>query len=323
MFASVIIPNWNGEHLLKTCLVSLSNQSFKDFEVIIVDNGSKDNSVRLIKESFPKFKVIQLNKNTGFAYAVNRGIEEAKGELLFLLNNDTECHPDVIKNFVASAKKHPEIGFFAAKMLQFENREKLDSAGDWIDAVGHADHIGRGEKDTAEFNKEGAIFLASGGGMLIRREVLKKIGLFDEDYFAYFEDVDLCLRSQMAGFKGWYEPKAIIYHMHKATSSKNRNLLEYLQFRNMTMTIIKDFPAKLLLKNFNWLKIILVNLNTVKFLATQGHLSAAIKAEAYIIFNIGKILRKRMQVQSKKVVSEDYIIDNFREKKLKFLGFFK
>lgn len=320
VLASVIIPNWNGRHLLKKCLGSLQKQTYKNFEIILVDNGSTDGSSDYVKKYFSQVKIISLDKNYGFARAVNEGIKQARGGYLVLINNDTEVDKDCLKYLVSAAKSHPEVGFVAAKMLNFYNRKLIDSAGDYIDMVGHADNIGRGEKDREEFNKPGYVFLVTGGGGLFKREVFDKVGLFDEDYFAYFEDVDLCLRAQFQGFKGWFEPEAKIYHIHKATALKNKAFLEYLQFRNMMQTIIKDFPRRIIWKK--WFLILMVNLNTFRFLVSKGFLVEVIKAEIWILWHLPKLLYKRWQVQKSRKVPDKYIVDNFRPKKITLFGLF-
>ena len=320
MSTCVIIPNWNGEELLKICLPSLIKQNFNDFEVIIVDNGSTDGSVSYIENNFPDFKIIKNKKNLGFAAAVNQGIKNSKSRYIALINNDTELEKSCLYYLVQSAKVHSEVGFVAAKMLNFYKRDIIDSAGDYIDIVGHGNNIGLGEKDGPKFNKAEYVFLVTGGGSLFKREVFDKVGFFDEDYFAYFEDADLCFRAQLAGFKGWFEPKARIYHIHKATASKLGPFVEYLQFRNMTLTVIKDFPSSLLRNNFNWLKIILVNVNTFRYLAFQGFLWQAILAEFYILANLPKLLRRRVTIQRSREVNDQYIIENVRPKKIKFFN---
>lgn len=320
MNTSVIIPNWNGRHLLKNCLSSLRRQTLINFEVIVVDNGSVDGSVEYIKRYFPEVKVVKLDKNYGFAKAVNIGIRQSRGENIVLINNDTEVDKDCLQYLYQAAQSHPQLGFIAAKILNFYHRHIIDSAGDYIDAVGHADNIGRGQIDGLEFSKPRPVFLATGGGALFKRWVFEKVGYFDEDFFAYFEDVDLCFRAQLQGIKGWFEPKAKIYHIHKATADKIKPLTEYLQFRNMTQTVIKNFPTGLLLKDFNWLKMVLVNLNTIRYLALQGYLFEAVRAEIYILFHLPKLLWKRWQIQSSKKVPDKYIIDNIKPKKITFYG---
>ena len=318
----VIIPNWNGKHLLQTCLKSLKRQSYKNFKTIVVDNGSTDGSKDFIKKEFPEVILIELDKNYGFAKAVNTGIKNSRERYIILINNDTEVDKNCISHLVSSARKQKKVGFVTAKILQFYKRNIIDSAGDYIDTVGHANNLGFGEADGPMYKKPGYVFLVSGGGSLFKRQVFEKVGLFDEDFFAYMEDVDLCLRAQLEGFKGWFEPMAIIYHIHKATSSKDPEFLEYLQFRNMTQTIIKNFPLRLLLRNFNFFLIILVNLNTIRFLASQGLILQALKAEFYTILNLPKLLTKRWKIQSKKKVSDEYIIENIRDKKITFFGLF-
>ncbi len=317
---SVVIPNWNGKHLLKTCLTSLQKQTLKNFEIIVVDNGSVDGSVEYIKRYFPKVKLITLDKNYGFTRAVNEGIQKSLGNYIVLVNNDTESDKDYLKYLVLAAKNHSDVGFVTGKLLNFYNRELLDSAGDAVDVVGHSYNIGLREKDGPRFNKAGYAFLVTGGGSLFKKEVFKSVGLFDEDYFSYMEDIDLCLRAQFQGFKGWYEPKAVLYHIRKATSVKVGALSEYWHFRNMMQNIIKDYPAALLLKNFNWLKILLVNINTIRFLASEGYLPQALQAEWYILWNLPKLLKKRQLIQKNKKVTDEYIIENFRQKRITFFG---
>ncbi len=318
--ASVIIPNWNGKHLLEICLPSLEKQSFKDFEVLIIDNGSSDNSLRYIKENFPSFRVTVLDKNLGFAPAVNIGIRKSRCKYIILLNNDTEMDKDCIKFFVKAADEHPEAGFIAAKILNFYKRNIIDNAGDYIDGGGHPNTRGTGKRDGPQFNKPGFSFMATGGGSLFKKSAFEKVGLFDEEYFVYMEDVDFCLRAQMQGIKGWFEPKAKIYHIRMATSSKNPSLFQYLTFRNMTINIIKNFPAGLLLDDFNWLRVILVNLNTVFYLTKMGFFWSAIKAQWYIISHIGSLLKKRAEIQKKKQVPDQYFIDNVKKKPITFFG---
>ena len=320
---SIIIPNWNGKHLLKTCLTSIQKQTFKEFEIILIDNGSVDGSVNYVNRFFSKVKIISLNKNYGFARAVNLGIKAAKGNFVVLINNDTEVEKDCLKYLVETARIHPEVGFVATKMLNFYKRNEIDSAGDYIDIVGHANNIGLGEEDGPKFNEAGFVFLITGGGGLFKRIVFEKVGFFDEDYFAYMEDVDLCLRSQFQGFKGWYEPRAIIYHIHKATSSKNLAFLEYLQFRNMTQTIIKDFPTSILLKKWRWLKIILVHFNTIFYQLKNGFWWAPFLADLWILFHLPHLLKERKRIQSSRKVSDEYIESFLKEKKITFWGLFK
>ncbi len=315
---SVIIPNWNGEKLLKKCLNAIDKQDFKDFEVIVVDNGSIDNSLNIIKKSFPGVILINLDRNTGFANAVNEGIRHSSARYIVMLNNDTEVDKYFLKYLIHSIENHKDVGMVAGKMLNFYNRSLIDSAGDFMDIVGHANGIGYGEKDSSYFSKGKYIFLVSGGGSLFKRELFDRVGLLDKDYFAYFEDVDLCIRAQLMGYKAWYEPRSIVYHIHKATSNRNKAYTEFLQFRNMTMTIIKDFPTSLILKDWRWLKIILVHLNTIFYQLKSGYFWAPFLADLWIIFHLPYLLKERARIQSTKVVSDEYIDSFLVNKKITF-----
>ncbi len=317
---SVVIPNWNGESLLSVCLQSLKEQSWQDFQLIVVDNGSSDDSVQVIKKIFPKADIIQLEKNIGFAPAVNLGIEKAQSEYIFLLNNDTQVDNHCLQQIVKTADQKKDYALFAVKMINFYDHQKIDSAGAYITSVGHANGFGWQQSDGDQYNQAGAVMLVSGGGALIRKEVFTKIGLFDDRYFAYFEDVDLCLRAILAGYQSWYEPKAVVYHVHKATSQKNKPLTEYLQFRNMTMTLIKDFPTTFLLKDLNWLKIILVNLHTVWFLAANGYLKQALQAEWYVLSHLVPLLKDRWQIQHASQINKQRLIAQIVPKKIKLFG---
>lgn len=305
---SVIIPTFNGHKLLKICLPSLTKQTFKNFEVIIVDNGSDDGSQDYIRRFFPETHVIQLNKNLGFAKAVNYGIKKSKGKYLMLLNNDTEVDERCIEYLVKAANEHPEVGFISAKILNFYKRNIIDNAGDYLDSVGHLLTRGLGERDGSKFKVGCYIFLATGSGCLIKKEVFRKIGLFDEDFFFYMEDADFFFRAQLASFKGWFEPKAKIYHMRMATSSQVLPNKGSQVFKNMTEMIIKDFPKALLLHKLNWLKIAVVHLHTIIFLIFKGEFLDTLKAEVYLLSNFKKILKKRRMVQAAKLVPDSYIL---------------
>lgn len=317
---SVIIPNWNGKHLLKACLRSLREQSYKDFEVLVVDNGSTDHSSQYIKKNFPEVKVVELRGNGGFAHGANMGIKICTGNYMVLVNNDTKLDRNCLEFLAKAADAHPEVGMVAAKMLNLYNPKIIDSAGSYIDSVGHVNNIGLGEKDGTKFKKSGYVFLVTGGGGLFKREVFEKIGFLDEAYFAYYEDVDLCFRAQLAGFKGWYEPNAVIYHIHKASFSKNPQLLEYLHFRNMTQTIIKDFPLSLIFKKWRWLKIILVHINTIFYQIRNGFFWPPILADLWILIHLPQLLFKRWKIQMDKKVSNEYIESFLKEKKITFSG---
>lgn len=314
---SVIIPTWNGLPLLKICLPSLKKQTYKNIEIIIIDNGSTDGSVNFVKQKFPEVNIITLKKNYGFSKAVNFGIKRSKGRYVFLLNNDTKIDKDCLMHLIGCIKKY-NVEFVTGKFMYLNKKDTLELTGHSfvIDSVGHLYSTADGKKDAKKYNFPGFTFLASGGGSLYLKSMFSKIGYLDESYFLYYEDADLSLRAQLAGFKGWYEPKAKIYHVRMASARKQKQL-NYFIFRNMTMTIIKDFPISIILRDFNLLKIILVHLNTIRFLAIKGYLWQALKADWYILTHLRDLLKKRKKIQSMKKVSDDYIYSNIVKKRIK------
>lgn len=317
---SVIIPNWNGKDLLLDCLKSLMNQSFNNFEIIVVDNGSTDRSPEFIKNNFPKVKVVVLQENFGFAKAINEGVKKSSAEYVIFLNNDTVVDKNLIKNLILCARKHPDVISVNSKLLNFYNKNKIDGVGILVNEVGQARSIGWQETDKGQYDKEQYIFGATGGASLFKRKEFIKLGGFDENYFMYSEEVDFAFRAQFKGYKSIFCPKAIVFHKHKATSKKFPAKVEYWQFRNMTQTIIKDFPISILLKNWRWLKIFLVHINTIFYQLKNGFFWSPFLADLWILFSLPRLLYERRKIQSKMKVSESYIDNFLGEKKITLWG---
>ncbi len=243
----VIIPNYNGSRYLRSCLESLRSQTYRDFQVVVVDDGSQDGSVGLIKMEFPEVKVIGLKKNSGFSAAVNAGIRETGGKLVALLNNDVEADPGWLEALVSAADQHPWADFFACKMLNFSKREILDGAGDAYLRFGGAHRIGYGELDQGQYDEPREVLGACAGAALYRRTLFDSVGLFDEDFFAFLEDVDLSLRAQWAGSRCLYVPSARVYHVGGGTAAPRSPLSERLAAQNRWNVAVKNLPARLLM----------------------------------------------------------------------------
>lgn len=320
--ASIIIPNWNGKHLLKDCLGSLLNQNYKNFEIVLVDNSSTDNSVEYVEKNFPKIKIIKLDRNYGFAKAINRGVKQSNAKYVVFLNNDTSVDENWLKHLIVCADLHPEVISVNSRLLNFYERKRIDGVGITINEVGQARSIGWQEKDKEQY-KEGYIFGATGGASLFRRKDFINVGMFDETYFMYSEEVDFSFRAQFLGYKSIFCPKAIVFHKHKATARKSLDLVEYWQFRNMTQTIIKDFPTSILFKRWRWLKIILVHLNTIFYQLKNGYFWSSFLADFWILSHLPYLLKERRRIQKSRVVSDDYIESFLREKKITFWKLFK
>lgn len=246
---SVVIPNWNGKKFLAGCLDSLKTQTYEPIEVVIVDNGSKDGSVEYLQENYPYVKLVTFPVNTGFSPAVNAGIKASSGEMVALLNNDTVVDPNWMSELIKAMQEHPEAGSAGCKMLAYDDHTLLDGAGDGYRRGGLPGRIGHKERDTGRFNRKRYLLGACGGAALYRRELFDAIGLFDEDYFAYLEDVDLGLRAQAAGFKCIYVPTSIVYHLGCGTTGSGYSpLVVRLSARNNWNTIVKNIPMPLLWK---------------------------------------------------------------------------
>lgn len=246
---SIVIPNWNGKRFLPACLDSLAQLNYPKVEIIVVDNGSHDGSCELLQESYPHVRVARFEQNTGFSVAVNRGIKEARGEFVALLNNDTTVDCNWLSEMVKVMREHAEIASCGCKMLSYDDRTILDGAGDGYRRGGLPGRIGHREKDCGQFDKMRYILGACGGAALYRRTLFDDIGLFDEDYFAYLEDVDMGLRAQSAGYKCLYVPTAIMYHLGCGTTGSGYSpLVVKLSAQNNWNTIIKNVPNSLLLK---------------------------------------------------------------------------
>jgi GT2 family glycosyltransferase len=242
---SVIIPNLNGREILGVCLRSLERQTFKDFEVVIVDNGSTDGSVESVRNEFPWLgTIIENQTNLGFAKACNQGIEGSGGDLIALLNNDTEAHPDWLSELVTAAEANPEAGMFASKTLLFDKRDTIDTAGHLIYRDGLNRGRGRLEVDSGQYDTKTDIFFPSGCAGLYRRKMFDEIGLFDEHHFAYGDDIDIGIRGRLAGWTCVFVPGAVVYHMYSATTGKYSPAKLYLVERNRLWVVLKYFPMK-------------------------------------------------------------------------------
>ncbi len=216
--AAVIIVNWNGKDYLRVCLDSLRAQTHPDFRVIVVDNGSTDGSLEMLAADFPEVQVEALGENTGFVVASNRGAALAPdADVLVMLNNDTEAEPGWLLALTDALEIHPEAGAAASKMLLFDRREVLHSAGDVMAPGFFPQNRGVWEKDEGQYDDDIWVFGPCGGAAAYRQEAWRALGGFDARLFMYLEDVDLAWRMQKAGWKAVFAPEARVYHHLSAT----------------------------------------------------------------------------------------------------------
>jgi hypothetical protein len=298
---SVIIPNFNGRNFLATCLASLKRQAFDDFELVLVDNGSDDDSVFLVKKEFPKAIIYVFKDNVGFSRAVNRGIELSAGDYIFLLNNDTELADDCLENIVYFLDEHPEASFLALKMLYFSNRKLINGAGDMLSIYGLACQRGKGENDEGQYENISEVFGACAGAAVYRRELFSDIGSFDEDYFAYLEDIDFSFRAQLKGYKCFYLPSSVVYHVDGGTSRKIPNFSQFLITRNGLYLVYKNFPVFLFLILSPFL--LVGQLRNVVSALKRGNPGIITRAYRDFFVNLSKLKKKRKIIQNERRIS--------------------
>lgn len=247
MKVTVIIPNYNGLQFMEPCFQALEKQNYKDFKVLVVDNGSSDGSVRWLKErGIPS---VFLEENTGFSGAVNVGIKKADTPYVILLNNDTEPDENYIGGLVKAMERSPRVFSASSKMVQLYHKELMDDAGDMYSLLGWAYQRGVG-RSSAGYNRPCRIFSACAGAAIYRREVFEKIGGFDEMHFAYLEDIDVGYRARLAGYDNIYCPEAVVYHVGSGTSGSKYNSFKVrLAARNNVYLNYKNMPFWQLLLN--------------------------------------------------------------------------
>ena len=239
---TVVIPNYNGEKYIEGCLNSLNKQTMTDYELIIVDNASVDGSMDIINNMCHKADILQLDKNYGFAHAVNVGIEAACCEYVLLLNNDTEADEDFLENMLAAIERSPKIFSVSARMVQMYNHSLIDSAGDLYCGLGWAYSRGK-DSPVCDYNKSSRIFSSCGGAAIYRRSLLLELGMFDVLHSSYLEDVDIGYRARINGYVNVYEPKAIVYHAGSGvTGSRHNDFKVRLSARNSILLIYKNMP---------------------------------------------------------------------------------
>ncbi len=240
---SIIIVNWNGQRYLAPCLESVLAQTYPDLEVVLVDNGSSDGSVELARARFPGVRLIENERNLGFATGNNQAIRATRSEFVATLNNDTRVEPGWLAALVTALESDPGVGMGASKMLFADQPGVINSAGIGLDRVGIAwDRLGGHPDDPADLAPQ-PVFGACAGAALYRRGMLDQVGLFDEDFFMYLEDVDLAWRARLAGWRALYVPQARVYHHHSATAQEGSPFKRRLLGRNKLWLVAKNYPS--------------------------------------------------------------------------------
>ena len=306
-FCSVIIPNYNGEHLLPTCLGALRRQIYRHFQVIVVDDASTDSSVALLEREYPEVRLLRLERNTGLAGACNAAARIAGGDVLVMLNSDTEAEPGWLAALVETLAEHPEAGSASSKMLLFDRRDTLHTAGDLYGVDGIPRNRGVWERDDGQYDQSPEIFSGCGGAVAYRREAWEAVGGFDEDFFMYCEDVDLGWRLQLVGYRAVFAPQARVYHRLSATGGGA--IASFYTGRNTIWVLAKDVPGRLL-RRYGW-PILRAQLRIAgeALQAWRGEAARArLRGQLAGLLSLPKMLRKRRAVQASKRVDDDYLL---------------
>jgi GT2 family glycosyltransferase len=296
---TVAVLSYDGRHLLEVILPSLARQSFRDFEVVVVDNGSRDDTGAWLAEHWPQVQVVSLEHNVGVTAALNVCARAGRGELVGLFNNDLELDPDCLGELVAALREHPRAGWAGAKLRDFEQRDVIDGAGDVFTWAATGGRRGHGERDVGQYDRPRAIFGACGGAALYRRSALEQVGEFDEDFFAFYEDVDWNLRAQLAGLSCRYVPGAVVYHMGSATIGRGlSDFTRYHLWRNTLWIIAKDLPASALLRHAP--QLLLGQLVNLAVALRDRKLGIWLRVWRDALRGLPRALRKRRAVQARR-----------------------
>jgi GT2 family glycosyltransferase len=301
---SIIIANLNGKDVLFLCLDSIFNQEFKDFEVILVDNASTDDSVKMIRDFFPSVKIIQLEKNHGYAEANNIGYEHSAGEYILLLNNDAILGKNTLSGLIHEFGEVDHAGVIQSKIILTENRG-LDECGSFLTKTGFLLYNGLYEDpNNPNYNKITPVFSVKAVCILTKREIIEKIGLFDNDYFVFFEEKDFCHRLWISGYKVFFTPSTEVYHFWGSTTNPQKSNkvpyeFQFHSYKNRICTYLKNFEIITLIKIMSIHLPLLCGISIYYALSGSPKMSwAIIRAMIWNIKNLKNTLKKRRNVQN-------------------------
>lgn len=289
---------------MSECLDGLRQQAYKQFCTILVDNGSTDGSVDFVSQNYPEVGVIGLSKNYGFAVGNNIAIGRAQTKYVGLLNNDALPHPLWLQRLVEALELHPEAGFAASKMVFYDNPAIIDRAGDAYTRAGTGFLRGRGIS-ASRYNRREWVFGACAGAALYRSKMLDDIGLFDEDFFLVYEDVDLSFRAQLRGYKCVYVPEAVVRHRASASIVYDSPISVYYSHRNLEWVYVKNMSAGLILKTI--CPHLIYDLAAFFYFSANGRIKEFIRAKWDALRGLRGAIDKRRRIQNDSKVDNEYI----------------
>lgn len=307
MFSSIIIPTWNGRHHLADCLNSLRAQTVQEFEVILVDNGSTDGTQAYVRATFPEVRLLELGENCGFTGACNAGYAAAKGDIILLLNNDTAAEPTWLAELLAALERYPEAGSAVGKILLYDQRDILHTAGDLYRTDGIPANRGVWQKDMGQFDREEWVFSGCGAAVAYRRAVLESVGFLDDDLFFSCEDVDLGWRINLAGWRVIYVPTARVYHKLKASGGSGTTG-SYYDGRNFLYLIWKNYPSSLLRQHWRQIARAQWHISQEALAAWRGAAARArLRGQLVGLLGFWRCLPKRRRIQATRRVTDDQL----------------
>jgi GT2 family glycosyltransferase len=305
-FMSVIIPNYNGERFLSQLLDALAKQTFGDFETIVIDDASTDDSVTLVERDFPTVRLIVNRRNQGFVANCNTAVDAADGHIVVLLNNDTEPEPTWLAALARTFCANPQAAAVTSKMLLFDERDKLHTTGDLLGHDGLPQNRGVWEADDGQYDEQTEVFSGCGAGTAYRRDVWQALGGFDEDFWMYLEDVDLGFRARLMGWHTVLAPDARIYH--HLSASGGDTLSSYYVGRNTIWMLAKNMPDALLSDNFASIASAQINIAVDALRNWRGEAARnRLLGQIVGLLYLPRQLAKRRAIQANRRASDDEI----------------
>lgn len=299
--ASVVVVNWNSGPWLSRTLAGLARQTVDDFEVIVVDNASSDDSLAQAMPLLPRARLLRQTRNLGFAAANNLAARAASGRWLALLNPDAIPEPDWLERLLAATIVHPAFTVFGSRQILAEQPGRIDGIGDAYHVSGLAWRMGHGADMAGTGKRPAEIFSPCAAAALYRRDQFLTIGGFDENFFCYLEDVDLGFRLRLAGTRALYVPDAVVHHAGSASSGRHSDFTIYHSQRNLVWTFFRNMPAPLLLAYLP--AHIALNIFALLHFARKGKGTIAIKAKYDALRRLPEVLGERHAIQKRRVVS--------------------
>lgn len=309
MRVSIVIPTLNRPDLLTRCLDSLDRQTLGELELIVVDNGSHP-PVAAAPPAHLESRLIRFERNMGFSYAVNCGLGTARGEFVLVLNDDVELEPEYIERLADALAREPKAAFASGKLLRARERDVIDGAGDAILLGGGAYRLGHGEKDIGQYTARSWVISACAAAALYRRQVIEQVGGFDEQFFAYLEDVDLGLRAQWAGYRGLYVPEAVAYHHGSATLGPDDPRILAWITRNQLFLLGKNFSAGMLFRCAP--RIVVFQFLWALRLLAYGFFGAYLHGLAGAIAGLPRMLGHRREVKRLRQITPGEFLQSLR-----------